>query len=879
MGDEVAQHYPILMYFTKYLKGIIQNLFSGKFAQTMFSFQVGLGEDIFRFSAHSAPLDILHLIGIVVPQKHMFYFFIILPFVRMYLSGVSFIHFCQFKQFQNRYILLGSLNYVFCGWIFYVLIRHPFFMITFFYLPLLIEGIERIFQKQKPNFFIFSLALSALTGFYFLYMELLFLAVYAFIRIIYSFKGSKWSWSLFLDKVLSLFRWVCLGLALAGFYLVPVILGFLDSDRSDIHKPIQWLYSLPTYLKMFVGMLSGKLVDWNILLMSALSILTLFHFLFTSKKNPDREARFLKSLTLFCLFCFIFPVMSYIFNGFAYVSYRWIFLFVFVINVVFVYHLPHIIHHKKTERYLLFEILILFYLAFVLVDKKFLPQPFLLFGAVILWMSYSCLAIIPRIQRKRKSSNKTNTSKIDILPWILCLCCIILNAAGNMIFTYKENDTVTFYSWEEAKAKFQKPLFSSPQISDYDFYRLDFYREEHLENFSIMDPGYYGLGEYWSIINGNITKWMKETQNNDITTDNRYMNLDQSTIFNAITSVKAMLIWNKEQEVYLPFAYQKQDKPELQGPSWYENPYFLPMGFSYEKAISLSEYEKLSALEKQEMLLDTVAVRDGQENSQLKDLNFNETQMDVEIKMEGMTWDKQKKKLVLHQEKGIMTLTFEGRKNSETYVQMLSLDSEEERLVKYFSKGVLKGSQVLPIQSDWYWDRKDFLVNMGYSQEEKTQIQIEFSGSRAKEFEYGLADIKVFCLPMDQYPEKIQQLKEESIINFQQTSNKVSGDIFLSKEKYVFLSIPYSKGWIAKVNGKTEEILQTNTAFMSLKLPAGGHHIELFYFTPGLKLGFLLSAGSVGMLGLRVILPMLRKRKESTKNQGKNHSKDKDQSE
>jgi uncharacterized membrane protein YfhO len=71
-------------------------------------------------------------------------------------------------------------------------------------------------------------------------------------------------------------------------------------------------------------------------------------------------------------------------------------------------------------------------------------------------------------------------------------------------------------------------------------------------------------------------------------------------------------------------------------------------------------------------------------------------------------------------------------------------------------------------------------------------------------------------------------------------------------------SIPYSKGWSAYVNGKKTKLLRANTMFMALPLKAGFYNIELKYFTPGLKLGMILSI--VGFLLFGWILRIERKK-------------------
>ena len=78
----------------------------------------------------------------------------------------------------------------------------------------------------------------------------------------------------------------------------------------------------------------------------------------------------------------------------------------------------------------------------------------------------------------------------------------------------------------------------------------------------------------------------------------------------------------------------------------------------------------------------------------------------------------------------------------------------------------------------------------------------------------------------------------------------------------MFLSIPYSDGWNAKVDGKEVELLQADTAFMAVKVDSGLHNIVLEYETPYLKYGVLVSiAGVVGFVALAVVYEIVKKKK------------------
>lgn len=76
----------------------------------------------------------------------------------------------------------------------------------------------------------------------------------------------------------------------------------------------------------------------------------------------------------------------------------------------------------------------------------------------------------------------------------------------------------------------------------------------------------------------------------------------------------------------------------------------------------------------------------------------------------------------------------------------------------------------------------------------------------------------------------------------------MTGTVDFSKDKILCLSIPYSAGWSAKVDGKPAKLLEANVLFMALPLKQGHHQIELRYMTPGLLPGCALSTLSVAII-------------------------------
>ena len=124
---------------------------------------------------------------------------------------------------------------------------------------------------------------------------------------------------------------------------------------------------------------------------------------------------------------------------------------------------------------------------------------------------------------------------------------------------------------------------------------------------------------------------------------------------------------------------------------------------------------------------------------------------------------------------------------------------------------------------------------------------------------------------MADFSAKTQALADEHLTDYTFDGNTLKGKINLANDGRLFLSIPYTKGWTAKVDGVETKIDQTNVAFMSLELMAGEHNIELVYETPYLSLGVKLSIGGGCILIAYIVADIAysnhKKRKNSSQPQ------------
>ena len=153
-----------------------------------------------------------------------------------------------------------------------------------------------------------------------------------------------------------------------------------------------------------------------------------------------------------------------------------------------------------------------------------------------------------------------------------------------------------------------------------------------------------------------------------------------------------------------------------------------------------------------------------------------------------------------------------------------------------------------------YGGKHNWLLNMGYTTGVSNTIAITFNNVG----EYSLDGIKVYSRTAGEIDDNLDRLDNSGIV-FDIKDNTMSGDVTAKNSQYLFTSVPYSTGWKCYVDGKETDISLADTAFMSVKLSEGKHHVVFKYCTPGLKAGALVS---IAVLAGFVITVCYMKRRE-----------------
>ena len=146
-----------------------------------------------------------------------------------------------------------------------------------------------------------------------------------------------------------------------------------------------------------------------------------------------------------------------------------------------------------------------------------------------------------------------------------------------------------------------------------------------------------------------------------------------------------------------------------------------------------------------------------------------------------------------------------------------------------------------------YEPKQRVLLNLGYSKQRRQTIDVTFNATRQIDFK----SVKLIAMPYDHaYDQQVHAAQRRGLKNATVSANRVTGNLTATQTSVLTTSIPYSKGWQLKIDGRPAETQVVNDGFVGARLPAGEHHIQLTYHTPGFILGcWLTLVGGIVLIG------------------------------
>lgn len=851
--DGLSQHFAALSYYGRWLREAVTSLFSGHPEFPMWNMSIGYGADILATLNYYGVGDPLNLLYGLVPAKNteqMYYFMILF---RMYLAGLVFVIYSRKMKKRSFGTVMGALVYVFCGFSFRLGLRHPFFLNSMIYFPMLCFGIEKIYKKEKPYAFIITVMVAAMSNYYFLYMLTIFSVIYAWIRFYEYVKE---------DRIRKFFRTVgqfigyyVLGIAMSAVVLLPSVIGFLGNGRYGNGVDILTLIVYPAkyYILLLDNIIgygnAGNNTNVGYLPIAGLAVL----FVLFSQRMKHKKY---KAAFIACIIALAFPIFGFAFNGFSYASNRWSFVLSFIVALLVAEIYPRFFLMSKKQKIGITAGIVL-YLAFVGIsllsgNESLLGnnQGNLLAGGL---MAVFFLVFLLAQSRGWDHKNK------------LCrLCTAVLMVISVGVHGYYRFDTdqkgyvKEFLDYGTASETLQaKQVDMLNQIKDDSLYRV------HAEGYKYKNYGLYNdlntISGYYSITPGNISKTINSYQTLGMQYSDKYHGLDQRMGLLTLSGVKYMTTSQKDD---VPYGFKKIGQDGKIG--LYENQYALPLAYAYDTYITENQYEALNGVGREQAMLGNIVLEKEIEESSIQHEKVSDNTSVTTIPLSG-------NRISSPEGEEYAEITIPENKDKETYLYFKNLVYDDSNSdtgnifmsgkkstdgIKVKQNGISKKIYIQSTFSPYYFGRTDYMIKLNHQgRQEEEKIKLYFLSPGTYEFD------RLYLVEVDRKDtiEKIQKLQKNALENISYSGNHFSGEIKTDREKMVCVAIPYSSGWKASVDGKETKIYQANGMYMGIPVGKGNHTIRLTYTTPGLKIGAAVS-GAAWIIFAAYIIVMQRKK-------------------
>lgn len=846
----------------------IRNNFQAYITGNLYSFNLGLGDDILTAFTYYGMFDPFLIILFLFPVKYIEYSYMLVCILKFIGCGLTFLYFCKTIKMKPYSAICSSILYAFCGFIVLTNLRHPVFITSPFLLPLLLASIEVLLEKGKCKMLIFIIFINAIANFYLFFANAICMIIYFMVR--YYFIEKKYFTKNFFNKLFHLAFLALMGILLGSFVLLPNIYTLLNGER--IAGKGFMLYDVSYYFNVLTGLIFPSIAKQYTVYIGNFLIILFIPFIFSIK-----EKKYFIVLNIIFFTMLLIPIFGYAFNLFSYVNNRWNYLISFFIAVnggLILDNLDNINekHIKQGLRvffgYIIFiaffaviyGLLILFNpsikLAEVEINRKTLKSI-----AIIIIIICTLLLLILIMSIKKEKIIITKIKPLLTKKRLSIAFVTISILQGLMLYSFTLNDFLKIGSYQKIKDSEADSYFNK---LDNGFYRVS-KRTNSFNKLAFSNDNliyeYHGNSYYNTMGNGAIIRLLQYTNCLSDMSSVGYAGFDQRTTLDTLASVKYYAL-REEESHYLPYGYtykesydvlkypndplvaDKEKSSELDSGlttkmNIYENNNFLPLGYIYENYILSSDIGNLNHLKKQNIMLQGAII-----NTELNLLPKLQPEFyDTDI-IYTSDYNEGEEVVIEKDVRFTISLTIEEEIiNSELYIEYnIEKGSKQEYFIDHKINSITKRYTQREFGTLFYEDDNHPLINLGYFAllPAGSKIIMEINAPSAT---FAFNDFKISSNSMSNYQQKIDELKTKCIENLTfDGDNNIKGDITLPNAGIATFSIPFSNGWKAYVDGIQTDIYEVNHGYLGFVINDGYHKIQLKYQTPLLKEGLYLSS-------------------------------------
>lgn len=856
-GDGISQHYTSLVYLGEWLRNVLHTFFvEHSFAIPMWDMSIGFGADIITTLSYYSLGDPFALLSVFCPSESTEGLYDFLVILRLWFAGMAFLYYCRYnKSFDGLQdkgnFVLGALIYVFSAYPLRVL--HPYFINPMIWFPLILVGVDKVLRGGTAFLYIGMLAVSAISNFYFFYMICIMVVIYTIFRYFMIIKDRHITViGIWVGKFLLYSIW---SVGISMIIMFPTVLSMLSSNRIGVKRGIPWVYPY-LYYQEFLGTLIAPTINNYYTYLGYASIVVLTVGLILIDKKERLWAKYLGVLTVILLV----PYLGCAMNGFVYATNRWVWAYGFLIAYITVKKLP-VLFSRDREIKGYYWLLPAFYIGITLIFPH-VRYKRVIMAAVILLMQMLLILL----------GNGGKIQKVYVRAGVFVLVGINLIMNSYFLYSPKQGNYVAVLglngtAWTQIKETAGSMM---EDVADNGQYRYDTrgITGVDLMRNSAMLKDIMGTSFYFSTANDSVAQYQREMYLCN-PMEQSFENLEGRNFLAALASVKYKII-NKNDRSGEDYCFTELTK-ENEKYAMYADPYALPMVYSYDSRIARNNYIEMDVTRRQEAMMQGVVLEEESSMDETE-LVFQSQILPFHIVEEsGLKY--QDREIIVKEAGASLTLEFDGLSKSETYIifkgihyytldsgkgifyqPQLSWKTKLKNRMNYFpgihsasisvsADSVTKGVEIYTEENSYYCGHHDFLCNLGYSEGKIERVVLHFSIPGI----YKMGGLSVACQPIEVLRSYKEKLNMDELQLDKKGNNQYICETESDKTKFVCFSIPYGRGWSAKLDGERVNLVRANTMFMGVEVPAGRHSITISYRTPGIIVGAGVTILSLGL--------------------------------
>ena len=848
--DGVYQHFSAF----HYVCDTVESFFDGSSSSILpFNYTLGQGSDILTtLNSYDYTDPISWLCALIIPLSRLRRY-TLMAFIKLWLTGAMFSLYCFVTDRRDRTaVMCGALSYVFSGALLYVFARHPNYVNWAYFLPMLLAGVELYRRKGKKYLLILSVALNITVNFYTFFINAVLLAIYvvavSLCEMISRKKGRVVRDELWLDVKTA---FLCaLGAMVAAVVLIPTIYAYLNNPRTGelTGYTDSALFFKGDYYKSLLNSIFmpyttvGGFTTYIGLLPVALPAVILLYT--QRKKGTHLKLLFALFAVMMCV-----PLAGRLLNGMGYVTNRWAYAIPFVCSVIMTEVIPLLSEMKLRYKLIAFILGAAYIVTCLLmsdVEAGAVKDVTLIALAISLTLFLLMSLTGPKLSR--------------VASLALVILCSVFSIAVTFLPEYADY-VETYKTQVEAEHVFDDSSSAVGGLSTAE----NFFRVESKE-LRTNSNGYNkvnGTDMWWSMMPEATYDYYNELELGSVHQNCNFRGLDGRSALLELAAVRYHTA-PKGSTAPAPAGFELNEKLSTGEYKVYENANALPIAYTYSSYITRESYDALSAIEKQEALMQAAVLdepRGSVREADLESDSYNVSYHIVKLS-DGLT--KGDNAVVVKKPNSAITFEADIPKDCEIYLRLggIGIESPSNGLIKANRAdgtgfAIETNVRVSNLSYAWYVPREGALLNLGCGGEGKNTVTLTF----VNRGEYTYDSIELIAVPLESYTARARELGSYVLENTSVDSGRITGDIDLPEERILQFAVPYSDGFKAYIDGEETEVFRSDVMYMAITVPAGRHSIEVRYSTPYLLPGALVTLVTVlGLIAFELIRRRMGKR-------------------